>query len=78
MVNLARQHFNVPKENRDNLMLGGKLARQGYDWWWHNFTGVNPETGAKKTFFVEFFIINPALSPQKVLFGQAPKTAKPS
>ncbi len=78
MVNLARQHFNVPKETRDNLMLGGKLARQGYDWWWHNFTGVNLETGAKKTFFVEFFIINPALSPQKVLFGQAPKTAKPS
>lgn len=30
---------------RNYFMLNGKFARQGYDWWWHNFTGFNPETG---------------------------------
>ena len=47
---------------RNYFMLNGKLARQGYDWWWHNFTGFNPETGEERTFFIEYFTCNPALA----------------
>jgi len=45
-------------------MLDGKFARQGYDWWWHNFTGINEKTGEEKTFFIEYFTCNPALKNQ--------------
>lgn len=47
---------------RNYFMLNGKFARQGYDWWWHNFTGFNPETGEERTFFIEYFTCNPALA----------------
>ncbi len=49
---------------RNYWMLNGKFARQGYDWWWHNFTGINEETGEEKTFFIEYFTCNPALKNQ--------------
>lgn len=29
-------------------MLKGNLAREGYDWWWHSFTGINEKTGEEK------------------------------
>ena len=45
--------------NRDQYMLTGRLARKGYDWWWHNFTGINEETGERKQFYIEFFGCNP-------------------
>ena len=68
-------------------MLTGSFARKGYDWWWHNFTGINRRTGEEKAFFVEFFLINPALAGQtgddsNPIFGQLPenqtKGIKPS
>ena len=46
--------------NRDQWMLKGPLARKGYDWWWHSFTGENEKTGERKAFYVEFFTCNPA------------------
>ena len=46
--------------SRDQWMLRGPLARKGYDWWWHSFTGENEETGERKSFYVEFFTCNPA------------------
>ena len=30
---------------RDQFMLTGGYANQGYDWWWHSFTGVDELTG---------------------------------
>jgi len=45
-------------------MLDGKFARQGYDWWWHNFTGVNEKTGEERSFFIEYFTCNPELAAQ--------------
>ena len=41
--------------SRDQFMLSGSLADQGYDWWWHSFTGRNARTGEERAFFVEFF-----------------------
>lgn len=56
--------------SRDLYMLKGPLARNGYDWWWHSFTGVNSVTGEKKAFFIEYFIINPDLARDVPVFGQ--------
>lgn len=50
-------------------MLVGPLAKNGYDWWWHSFTGIDEE-GKETQFFVEFFIINPALGKDEPVFGQ--------
>ena len=67
-------------------MLDGRFARKGYDWWWHNFTGVNEKTGEEKTFFIEYFTCNPDLANQsstgEAVLGQDPanqeKGLKPS
>ncbi len=66
------QHFNESDITRDAFMLKGNLAKEGYDWWWHNFTGVNAQTGEEKPFFIEFFTINPALAEDEPVLGQLP------
>jgi tocopherol cyclase len=58
---------------RDGYMLHGRANKRGYDWWWHNFTAVDEESGEEKPFFIEFYVINPKLSPNKVILGQDPK-----
>lgn len=62
--------FNHPDVTRDAFMLKGDLADQGYDWWWQNFTGHNAKTGEEKSFFIEFFAINPGLAGDKPILGQ--------
>ena len=59
--------------SRDLYMLRGPLAKNGYDWWWHNFTGYNRITGESRTFFIEYFICNPALGGDKAILGQLPQ-----
>ena len=59
--------------NRNMYMLQGALARKGYDWWWHSFTGTNRVTGERRTFFIEYFIINPALAKNVPVLGQTEK-----
>lgn len=51
--------MNRKDYKRNYFMLNGRFAKKGYDWWWHNFTAVNEETGEEKTFFIEYFTINP-------------------
>ena len=58
--------------SRDQFMLTGSLASQGYDWWWHSFTARNARTGEEQAFFIEFFACNPALGGPAPLFGLAP------
>ncbi len=53
-------------------MLKGPLASMGYDKWRHQFTGYNKETGAEKTFFVEYFVLNPAIRNGHPIMGQLP------
>ncbi|MBR4581016.1 MAG: hypothetical protein IKO32_07265, partial [Lachnospiraceae bacterium] len=57
-------------------MLHGPLAHHGYDWWWHSFTGWDAETGEEKPFFIEFFVINPALVEKNPVLGQLPENKK--
>lgn len=59
----------VSDVSRNRCMLTGALARQGYDWWWHNFTGRHEKTGAEKAFFIEYFLCNPALGEAEPRFG---------
>lgn len=53
-------------------MLRGSLAKKGYMRWWHSFSGVHAQTGVIRTFFVEFFIINPRLGRDVPVLGQHP------
>lgn len=70
--------MNKSDLNRNLFKLRGKLSKNGYDWWWHNFTGINEKTKEEKTFFIEYFIINPAISKSKVILGQKSKESLPS
>ena len=57
-------------------MLDGSFAANGYDWWWHSFTGVSDVTGKEKQFFIEFFTCNPALGEDRPVLGQLPGNKK--
>ena len=54
--------MNKSDIKRDYWMLDGRFARKGYDWWWHNFTAINEQTGEERAFFIEYFTCNPALA----------------
>ena len=59
---------------RNAWMLKGSLAKKGYDWWWHSFTGINSETQEEKAFFFEAFTVNPKRNKGECVLGQDPKT----
>ncbi|MBR0406069.1 MAG: hypothetical protein IJI68_12865 [Eggerthellaceae bacterium] len=59
--------------SRNRFMLTGGFAEQGYDWWWHSFSGHHAKTGERRTFFIEFFCCNPALGGEEPVFGQLPE-----
>ena len=65
--------FNHHDITRNEFMLHGLLASQGYDWWWHSFTAQDAETGEDKAFFIEFFVCNPALAEDEPVLGQLPE-----
>jgi len=56
--------------SRNKYMLKGFLKRKGYDWWWHSFTGYHKVTGKAKSFFIEYFVVNPNKSQKTPVFGQ--------
>lgn len=63
---------NRSDTRRNLFMLKGSLAKKGYDWWWHNFTGYKRSNGEAKSFFIEYFICNPAIGKDAPIFGQLP------
>jgi len=65
--------FNKHDIRRNYCQLFGGQARQGYDWWWHSFTGKDAETGEEKPFFIEFFLCNPYSGGKSPVFGQLPE-----
>ena len=69
--------MNKSDITRDYCMLKGPLARRGYDWWWHSFTGRHEKAGAEKTFYIEYFLCNPALAqPEPVIVWNDPEGRK--
>ena len=61
--------FNKHNLKKNSFMLNGKFKKKGYDWWWHSFTGIAPD-GTEQPFFVEYFIVNPKVSPDKIGYGR--------
>ena len=69
--------MNKSDLTRDYCMLRGPLAKKGYDWWWHSFTAEHAETGERKSFYIEYFLCNPALAQEKpVIVWNDPKGRK--
>lgn len=52
--------MNKSDITRDAYILKGPLAKKGYDWWWHSFTAHHAKTGEAKSFYIEYFLCNPA------------------
>lgn len=69
--------MNKSDITRDYCMLQGPLAKKGYDWWWHSFTAYHKQTGRPKTFYIEYFLCNPALAqPEPVIVWNDPEGKK--
>lgn len=64
--------MNQSDLKRNSCMLRGSLSRKGYMRWFHSFTGVHVETGMTRTFFIDYFIINPGLGGSQPILGQHP------
>lgn len=64
--------MNLSDLKRNAYMLRDTHAKQGYVRWWHSFTGTCPETNVSRTFFVEYFVMNPGLGGDKPILGQHP------
>ena len=64
--------MNKSDLDRNAEMLHGSLAKRGYIRWWHSFVGVQPETQETRTFFIEYFIMNPGLGSDHPILGQHP------
>ena len=64
--------MNFSDLKRNAYMLCGSLTKQGYIRWWHSFTGVCPETQETRTFFIEYFVINPGLGTTQPILGRHP------
>lgn len=65
--------MNKSDLNRDSYMLNGYLGKNGYDWWWHSFTGYHRITGEQRSFFIEYFICNPLIGGNQAILGQLPE-----
>ena len=63
---------------KNQFMLKGDLAHDGYDWWWHSFTGTNKRTGESQSFFIEYFIINPQRGRDYPIFTDIDNQIQPS
>ncbi len=57
---------------RNSYIPRGFLAKKGYVRWWHSFSGTQTQTGETRTFFVEFFLVNPGLGANQPILGQHP------
>lgn len=65
--------FETRDPSRNQCMLTGTLAQQGYDWWWHSFTAQDALTGEERPFFIEYFLVNPDKGGAEPIFGQLPQ-----
>ncbi len=69
---LCMANGGIFQQNLNGYVLDRAFGDNGYDWWWHNFYGVNRETGEERPFFIEYYIINPDLGGAEPILGQLP------
>ncbi len=53
----------------EKLQLSGSLKKKGFDRWRLVTNGTSVISGEEKTFFIEFYVVNPAVSSQKYVLG---------
>lgn len=68
--------MNKSDITRDKFMLTGPLAKKGYDWWWHSFSAIQTSTKQEKTFYIEYFLCNPALAKENPVIVWNDKSAQ--
>ncbi len=44
--------------------------------WFHSFSAIQPQTGERRVFFIEYLMMNPSLGRSKPILGQLPKNQK--
>ncbi len=68
--------FNKIDRSR-RYKLAGLLKKNGFDRWRISASAISSITGEEHSFFIEFYVVNPALSPEKPVLGfksRLPKT----
>lgn len=55
--------------SNEKYMLKGSLKKNGYDRWRLVTTASHISTGEERVFFIEFYTVNPALSPSECVLG---------
>lgn len=61
--------MNLSDKFRNAYMLRGGLAKKGYMRWWHSFRGTTPGENKSRTFFVEYFLMNPGILNSKIVLS---------
>lgn len=59
----------------DQYVLRGKLRQEGFERWRYVFSALSRSTGQEKKFFIELYIVNPAISPKAVVISQKSRLA---
>lgn len=59
----------------DQYILRGKLRQEGFERWRYVFTAMNKLTGRERKFFIELYIVNPAISPKVAVISQKSRLA---
>ena len=62
---MATQKIN----RNEKYMLKGSLKKNGFDRWRLVTTASNMNTGEERVFFIEFYTVNPGLSPKEYVLG---------
>ena len=64
------EYMSGQKINKnERYMLKGHLRKEGFDLWRLVMSGVSTVTAEEKVFFIEFYVVNPAVSPEKCILG---------
>lgn len=64
--------MNISDLSRNAWQLCGSLSKKGYMRWFHSFSGIQPQTGERRVFFIEYLIMNPSLGGSAPILGQLP------
>lgn len=68
--------MNLSDLSRNAYLLCGSLSKKGYMRWFHSFSGIQPQTGERRVFFIEYMIMNPSLGRERPILGQLPFNRK--
>lgn len=59
----------------DQYILKGKLRQLGFERWRYVFSAFSKITGQEKKFFIEMYMVNPAVSPKSAVISQKSRLA---